>query len=205
MVFVPVPNTALVEVVATLNSQTVENTLWFEGSGAWTGTSLATLCAEVSSWWVAEIIPYLSSQYIMTVVRASDQASQTGPTANDASDAGTAGSITTGEALPNNVTCTVSFRTELRGRAYRGRNYMAGFRSSMLSATNTLSSTIAVNWIGGYTALSGAVTVNDATHVVVSRYPKTGPRVTGITTPVSVYLVDQTLDSQRRRLPGRGN
>jgi hypothetical protein len=45
----------------------------------------------------------------------------------------------------------------------------------------------------------------DAVHVVVSRYHLGAPRVTGIATPVITYLAtDNNVDSQRRRLTGRG-
>jgi len=43
-----------------------------------------------------------------------------------------------------------------------------------------------------------------AQSVVVSHFANGNPRVAGVATPINAYQVNSALDSQRRRLLGRG-
>jgi hypothetical protein len=113
--------------------------------------------------------------------------------------------------LPNNVTLTVSFRTANRGRSFRGRNYVVGLGETQV-AGNTVAPSVITAFDGIYSQLLASPVAAIATWVVVSRFsgvdPVTKepiPRVTGIATPItSVTVVDNVVDSQRRRLPKRG-
>jgi hypothetical protein len=120
-----------------------------------------------------------------------------------------------GTSTPNiyalGSTFVVSFRTDLRGRSFRGRNYVIGLTEDMVDG-NSLEAGVSEPWRLAYAHLGTLVADIDWTWVVVSRFsgvsgspPEPTPRVAGVTTPItSVVVVDQFIDSQRRRLSGRG-
>ena len=210
MAFVPVPNTAEVEIRGLLDSQKVENTLWFEAASGWTTSSLTTLAGEVLAWYIANIIPHLPAPYRLVEVFAKDKSTAAG---NEATV--TPGSTTVGgggPAMPNNVTLAISFRTALGGRSFRGRNYMPGIPQSQYTDTNRITSSYLTAVQVAYSKLLDPAVITDAVWVVASRFSGTSPvsgeptpRPTGIATPVTAALfVDEVTDSQRRRLPGRG-
>jgi hypothetical protein len=113
-------------------------------------------------------------------------------------------------ALPNNVCLTVSFRTTARGRSFRGRNYISGLAEDQV-VLNTVDSGTLTDIRDGYQdlmSIAGAATVD---WVVVSRFSGVDPdgdpvpRLSGLSTEISaVLIVDAIIDSQRRRLPTRG-
>ena len=209
MPFVPVPNAALVEVRMLWDGQHVENTLWFEGSSPLDGGSLTALAEAVGNWWITFYRTNISSAVRLVEVFASAMDTNTSPTGTfvpSTPQVGTGGS----EALPNNVSLTVSFRTAARGRSNRGRNYVVGLLDDQVNE-NTVDPLILADWIAAYSELIGVATALDLTWVVASRFSGVDgdgdpiPRVTGVTTPITaVVIVDPIIDSQRRRLPGRG-
>jgi len=81
-----------------------------------------------------------------------------------------------------------------------------------MAAQNEVESTFASDLTSAYIQRREDLDSGDFTWVVVSRFsgvdPDTGkpiPREAGVATPVLAPLVtDLTVDSQRRRLPGRG-
>jgi hypothetical protein len=209
MPFVRVPNAALVEVRMLLDGQHIENTLWFQSDTAPTGATLATLADAIGAWWIANYRTNVSSAVSLVEVVATSMDSATAPTATfvpGTPQSGTGDS----EALPNNVSLTVSFRTESRGRSFRGRNYITGLTDAQV-ANNTVDPLIVADWIDAYEAVGTAVSGTGFTWVVASRFSGVDangdpiPRDPGITTPITaVVIVDPIIDSQRRRLPGRG-
>jgi hypothetical protein len=100
----------------------------------------------------------------------------------------------------------VSFRSALSGRSFRGRNYIPCLTNSQVTGN-----LIDVSWqgdiINAYAELlfGGGALPAGWVWVVVSRFTNNLPRVTGIFSEVfSVLVTDTIVDSQRRRLPGRG-
>lgn len=210
MPFVPVANTALVEVRMSLALQKVENTLWVENVSAWDGGSLEELCTEVVTWWSASYAPITTDQVTLREVVATDMTSLTAATASISGDDAVGSQI--GGTLPGNCSLAVSFRTALRGRSFRGRNYVVGIPLEEMSSIDTVQGSYKGLVKDAYDAFQTAITTADWTWVVASRFsgvdPDTGlpiPRVSGVTTPItSVVVVDGVIDSQRRRLTGRG-
>lgn len=210
MPFVPVPNAALVEYRMTQDFQQVENTQWFTQSGPPDETDLGALGLILLDWWVDHYAPLASIGVALREIVCTSQHTATAPQHTTTPATLTTGALTD-EALPNNVTVCVSFRTAQRGRSFRGRNYFAGITGVNVSH-NTILETFAANLTDAYEAVGSAVSGSGWTWVVASRFsgvnPSTGapiPRATGITNPVTgVVIVDTTVDSMRRRLPGRG-
>jgi hypothetical protein len=133
-----------------------------------------------------------------------DLSTQTSPTVTVTTGLPITGTNTS-DPLPNHVALCVSFRTNGRGRSARGRNYVSGFGEDAASG-NTFSGTIANPIAQGYAALINSATYTlDWEWVVYSRYENGDPRTEALIAPVdNVVLTDLVVDSQRRRLPGRG-
>lgn len=211
MPFVPVLNTVLAEMRMSLDGQQVENTLWFEAAAAPTPADMTSLADLLINWWVANYAPQASVNLQLVEVVISDQTTATSAQVSMAPEEPALGTIVS-DALPNNVSLTVSFRTALRGRSFRGRNYVVGIPESA-AALSHLGGAYVAGWVVAYeTLLSLIDTDGTFDWVVVSKFSGVDvngdpiPRVAGVTTPVTnVVVVDDVVDSQRRRLPGRGN
>lgn len=207
MVYIPAPSVAQVEVRGTLDGQPVENVLYFlVKAPPITPSSLGTLAMQVGQWWIANALAWLPVTYLFREIYAVDlstatSASATWPAENNPGTRNPASGV-----LPNSNTLCVSFRTASRGRSARGRNYWAGLTRGDVT-NNVATMTLQQGIVGVYEAL--LTLVQDDTimwyWVVLSRYANKAPRPQGLTNTITnVLIVDSTIDSQRRRLPGRG-
>lgn len=209
MPFVPVPNTLQIDVIYLLDNQRVENTLYFEKNSTWIPDEIVDFTNSLRAYIEEELMPLLSSAIglVEIVARLLDTASSIG--FNLPVNPPVTGGVPT-ESLPNNVTYTISFKTGLTGRSFRGRNYVPGLDINAVTG-NQIDATKRTALLDYYTGIRALALESSVTWVVVSRYSgvdgdgKPIPRATGVTTPItSVSTFDNTVDSQRRRLPGRG-
>jgi len=210
MPFVPCLNTALVEFRMTFDGQKVENTVYIENEAAWDGDSLTELVTESQNWWGTNYSGITSNITHLAEVIATDLTSETSSQASI--DGGGFTGTVSGLSLPGNCSVAVSFRTASRGRSFRGRNYIVGIPESKLEGTSIVTTTYATEVTDAYQAFLDTVATAGWTWVALSRFsgvnPTTHapiPRTAGVMTPITnVIMVDRTIDSQRRRLPGRG-
>src|SRR5437867_4645829 len=210
MPFVPVVNTALVEVRVIVNGQKCESTLWMEHATAIDATALGAIGIAVRDWYIAGPMTIQTSALQLIEVVSTDMTTATGLQDVSVPSSPTFGG-STANAVPNNVTMSISFRTGTRGRSFRGRNYVLGMTEDQIAGNQVVAGLSAL-WVGHYEDLIGVAADAGWTWVVASRFsgvdPTTGepiPRSTGITTPVTTVLaVDDNIDSARRRLTGRG-
>lgn len=204
MAFIPVANTAQCELIYNYQGQICQNVLHFEYVSTVGGTELVNLANDLISWYTASIAVRVNDQVELTGVVAIDMTAQNAEAVEvGASVTGSRGTPTV-NPLPNNVTVAVKKVTGLRGRSYRGRLYHVGLDDAQVSG-NVLDSTTASGFASGYNALVVYPWTDTGwTYVVVSKYSGNAPRTAGVTTPVLSHTVDLTIDSQRRRLPGRG-
>lgn len=203
MAFVPVPNTAMFELRYTLFDQQIENTLWFEEALPWNAGTIATQCEVLHDWVVSDLFPTLSVDLILREVFGTSMESDTAPTGSFVPAAPPAGDVPSNSEA-GNVAFGITFRTGNRGRSFRGRNYVPGIPQNNRSG-NQVVPTFATTIQTAYQQLTGLIPEMLGTWVVVSRFSGGVPRVTGVTTPVvQAAFHDLNLDSQRRRLTGRG-
>lgn len=205
MAFIPVPNVAQVNVRGTYLNEQVENTLYVRQNVGWTAESLSLMCGAIATWFQASMLPLLSTFYTFREAYAVDLTTVSSGTAT-ASPVSTATGGTAGDPLPGNVALCASFRTGSRGRSFRGRNYVCGLVEPNVTGNN-IASTWANSVVNAYEQLlipdEWLATIQE--WVVVSRYANNQPRSSGIATRITdVLVVDTFVDSQRRRLPGRG-
>jgi len=204
MEYIPVPNCAQLEFVYSFGGQTCENVLHYTLDSAWTVTQLTSLADAAIAEWIVSIKPQMTNLLSLVSCIATDLSSQSGPSITRATGLPSAGTQT-GTALPNNCALVITKRTELRGRSFRGRIYHPGLPTPQTSANNVTGAFV-TNIVSGWNALT-AITIAGpltAQMVVVSKFHEGNPRVIGITTPVVNMTSDGVIDSQRRRLPGRG-
>jgi hypothetical protein len=204
MPFVPVPNTLQAELRFLWEGQRVENTLYFEGS-AGVSPSLATdLGDALIGWWDTNFKALTTDTMSLEEVYLTDLTSATSFTVSDTSGLPLAGTNVS-DSSPNNVAHCVSFRTAQRGRSGRGRNYVGGITEADLDGS-VISALARAAHVVAYDILVGAgAFVPGLQWVVVSRFTGGAPRTTGLAIPITnVLSVDAIVDSQRRRLPGRG-
>jgi hypothetical protein len=205
MAFVPVPDTILVEMRMLLDSQRVENTLYFRKTGGWIIADVTPLVNALIIWWQASLGAVLSTGLTLREIAVTDLSSLTGFSVSQTPPTPLPTGSDGGEHEPNNVALCVSFRTLSRGRSFRGRNYVTGLPESRVSGSFVSDATVAAIQ-AAYQLLPGIAVTAGCIWVVVSRFTAGAPRVTGITTEIdSVVVIDNVVDSQRRRLPGRGS
>jgi predicted PhzF superfamily epimerase YddE/YHI9 len=204
MAFVPIANTAMAELRMTLFGQQIENTLYFHYSANPVVAELNILADDLIDWWDTDLSTVLSSEIELREVHVTNLT-----TVSSAAVTVTPASETRGKddspSVPGNVAFVVSFRTINRGRSFRGRNYVPAIPSDQVTG-NTVASGVVIALVASYTALRGRHTdLGDGEWVVASRFSGGAPRVSGvISTVTSVVAVDSFVDSQRRRLTGRG-
>jgi hypothetical protein len=205
MVFVPKTDAAQVNLRFTLLDQQIENTLYFlYNTGGLTEAEMITLGDDLLTWWATEIAAPLVDDLELREAYVTDMTTQFSPAVTVTPTSAITGGATS-DPLPNNVSLCVSFRTSGRGRSARGRNYVGGWSEGSV-AGNLVASGTAETIRSGYEELTKPTTfTDDWTWIVYSRFAQGNPRPQAFTPPVtSVVLTDLTVDSQRRRLPGRG-
>lgn len=204
-----VPNDLVVKLVdrGYCEGQEILNTThWIiDGGGEWSALNMDLLAESYIQWWGTEvqgltIAGYQKSEVVLT------QQIENGLQRIYTNGLPLSGSLV-GDGLPLNVAACVTLSTGRAGRAGRGRFYVgclgessaagsrftAGFVNSMNEAFEALRFRPGVDGLPGYRL------------VVYSTELGGNPRVAGLATEVtSAYLRDNVVDSQRRRLPGRG-
>lgn len=204
MPFVPVPNTIGVQIRMSLDGQFIENTLYFYSGSGVDVAVMTALGNELLLWWTTEYSSELASLLSLREIYLVDLSSETGPTVTIPAPAPAPVGGVGADALPNNCALCISFRAAKRGRAYRGRNYVSGLPDTLVTQ-NEANTLLTGALVDAYNGLFTRAATAAVTWVVVSRFAGGLPRVEGNAEPVqSVVLVDNVVDSQRRRLPGRG-
>jgi hypothetical protein len=209
MPFVPVPLTAEVELRYLIANQKTENTLYFRKETAWTETDLTNLGLNIIAWWLTNMAPLISDELTLREAYVTSLASATAPAVTVPAAEGDTGEDTN-PADANNVALAISFRTNTRGRSFRGRNYVVGIPKNQVGQSLVNPTQVAA-YVAAYDLIRSGGMLPADDWGVVSRFSGVDvngdpiPRTTGVFTIISAVLAtDNTVDSQRRRLPGRG-
>lgn len=204
MAFIPAENCVSVELRYSLFGENVENTLFFYNPDGVNLTNMATLAGEIDDWWDTQLRPLQSTAVTYRETYVTDLTSVTSPTYSSTVNAGLAGAKAASAGQPGSVTFCITFATAARGRSGRGRNYAVGLVEGDITG-NLLVNTQADALVAAYEQL---LTLFSFPYdwVVLSSYTGGAPRTERLVQPVqSVRYADLAIDSQRRRLAGRGN
>lgn len=203
MAFQPVLNTVSIDVVYTLNGETVQNVFYGELPGGYILLDLQNVAAAIDLAVAANWLPQqpVEAVYRFTEVRGLAVVNDIAWT--DATSTGVGGHAS--PTLPGNVTFSLKKLSGQTGRSARGRTYWIGIPQNQLLASdeNRLNGTYQL-------AIEAAVDTIRTTiaaiglwqPVLVSRFTGGLPRGSGLTFPwASTTSVDNILDTQRGRLP----
>lgn len=201
MPFVPVPGVVSYELRGTLLGQEVENVIYVQQP---TGQpQIASIAAAIEAWIDGTWSNLWSVSAQWDEIYATVLTTDTSP----AYSFPISPAITGGDgspSLPGNVAFCFSARTDARGRSARGRLYAFGIPEDKVTG-NLLDPTVVSGGVAALMALRSTIGSMEASMVVVSRISGGVPRETGLVRPITVWAaVDNVVDSQRRRLTGRG-
>lgn len=200
MPFVPTVNAIKVSVEGTLAGQLWVLTLTVGKSVAVNQADVQNAADDIFDWFNTEMIPALTTATLWNKVVARTMANQTDlPITITTSGSGSQAV----PSLPNNVALVTTFRTNMAGRSGRGRSYLMGLANNSGTSVSPAAGTLtAID--AAYTAMNTYLSPHALFHAVVSLFSNNAPRVAGLVNAVSSYTVDDSYDSQRRRLKGRG-
>lgn len=203
MAFIPVTNVSSFSMIFTQDNQRVQNTYYVKHVSGWLEAQQLAVCAELVSWWGGSLRSLVANNVALVQIDYRDWTTYDGIGGTYTTGLPLSGTGLTG-GLPNNVTVAVGWKTGKRGRSYRGRTYHIGLMEDQVTGNQVNAGS--VNALSAaYDDLRSAINaVPDCTMVQVSRYLNKTPRVTGAASTIIGQTFDPTVDSQRRRLPGRG-
>jgi len=204
MAFVPAPNLVSVEFRCTWAGQQTENRINVDLLTAPTAANCQTLATACESWWEDNVVAITPDSLELREVFVRDQ-SQLNGFAATASPTGALPGTGGSPSLPNNVTICASVRTLFTGRSARGRWYWQGLMESQVTGNVVASGTL-TSIDAALTNLASVIAGLSHFWVIASYISEGVPRPGG---PVyfvvnDITFVDDVVDSQRRRLPGRG-
>lgn len=204
MPFQPIDNVAQINVRQRLDNQKIENVFHVFNETASQQGTLQNLADLFGDFWLARVLPVQSADLTLVEVEARDLSTEGGLSAVRTINPAVAGGNIEA-SLPNNVAFCVSFRTARTGRSYRGRTYVAGIPEGRV-VKNTLDAAVVTTLVTAFSDLALTDSYIEQGYLVVaSRFNQGVRRPTGVATRVTgVLAIDPIVDSQRRRLPGRG-
>jgi len=201
--FIPAPTACRVLMQHQQEGQRVENVYHCVKDDGFTTADLVT-CASVFKSWEDSTMQVLraNNSYLDTIVATALDA-ETSPAI-----VYTTGLPIVGEAgtdySPMNVTVAVRWNTALRGRSFRGRTYHIGLCRSQYQQSK-LTTGMQSGLVAAYDQLLADLIAEGMVLVVASYRHAKAWRTEALLTTILNCSVEITLDSQRRRLPGRGN
>lgn len=202
--YIPAPNVSKVELIYTVLGETVENVLHFSTVSVLDTFGLIQLCVDTRTAWEANLKPLLSVSAALVKIRATDLTTETGPsvefTATLPQNGGNSNPVTNGAQ-----TLATKLSTTGRGRSMRGRIYNVGIIDSAVTGnavSGTFATQITNGWIGFRDDMLAAT--QSAIMVVVSYCGNGVWRTEAQISTVTDISTDIYIDSQRRRLHGRG-
>jgi len=200
--FIPIPNSATLCFDFTSAGQNWQFCLTVRKSaGAITSTDLASIATIGGAWWTSDLRAEITTTTTLRQVRVTDMQVEGGQQEIDTfNQAGTGG----GGITPLNSPIVVSLRTAKRGRSYRGRAYVSGIPQDALLNPVDYTVTRTASVAAAFIALQADLDVAGYDLVVASKKHNGVVTNPAETNEVIAILVDQHVDSQRRRLFGRG-
>jgi hypothetical protein len=196
----PAPNNPDVVKVALIFSRDTRhfvNTFHCYHTGGWTTPDMLALALRFRDWWANFYSVRIPSEIrlVEEQVRLLDPDN---PLAVDHPEpSGIAGQL--GQfAEAGNVTLALSKRTGLAGRRYRGRIFVPGLGETDVQATDVIDSAASIAFAAAMQALLDSLTTASTPLVIFHKGDNLFSTVTS-------FVVDALVDSQRRRLAGRGS
>lgn len=217
MPFIPALNTAQVKIQQELHGQVVQNVLYVFNETGWSTAELTAVSNHFISWWNDDFADNVHSDLHLVRVSARDMTTEDAAGVEVQAPPLSGGNLNTGGGMPGNVALTVKFKSGLTGRNRNGRCYVAGLSEENVNG-NTVTDVRRDGILTAFGQLRDGLLGLGYTPVVASFYDgtvlttlpngekkfKPVPRAAALMTDIEQYTADANLDSQRRRLAGRG-
>lgn len=190
------PKVVRVTMVFQTDTRVINNVFHWERNAPWTAADMNFLAGAVKNWWSGQYAANCSASVALVAVqvRLYDPLN---PLAVDLLVTPNIPGGVSGTPLAANATLSMSARTGLAGRQYRGRFYVARLAQSNVTSLDQINS-----------GLAAALVVTAQAFFTIGNTTGSAPciwhRLTNTFTDTTSILIDANLDSQRRRLPGRG-
>lgn len=205
--FIPAAGVAQIEMIYSLFGQTCENVYHVDtGTGADISAATLTTIGNQFAQWNQDSQRSVQSNFCgLTLVRARDLTVEAGTVIELAQTAANHTGQLADKALPGNVTVAVKWSTGLGGRSFRGRSYHVGLTqaqvdlNALTAAAQTAIQTAYANLLVAVNGIAGHAMV------VVSYAHNKFWRDAAVATPIIRATLNGDVDSQRRRLNGRGS
>lgn len=200
--FIPANSVARVEMIYTEYGNVLENIFHFwKGGGEISLLDMELLVTYMSGWFTDHVKTYTTIDLSLTKIRVRDLTASDSMGIEEAISPAIAG-IHNSPGLPTNVTGAVKLNTQYSGRSFRGRSYICGLCEDSVVG-DTIEAGVVTQVISAYRELVDTPPTGFQ-YVVVSFYSNHLPRANGVITPILYPTMDGFVDSQRRRLSGRG-
>lgn len=179
------------------------NTFHVSKATPWLISEMSALRSVISAWYSASYKGILPTSVSLTQIQIR-KLDPSDPLALDfnvtPAEAGTRG----GGAEAANVSVTMSERTNFAGRAYRGRMYVPGVIQTDIASNDTILSGLSAGLAAAISTLISQLIAANFNLAVWHRPLLIAKPLDNTFTNVVAYVIENILDSQRRRLPGRG-
>lgn len=203
MAFQSAPDCAEILLRAVRGGQNCFNTFYVKFGTPYDQADLDALSSAFDAWVGASWLPLQAGnyEYVGTTVRGLTSSIDLISEDNTSAGAGGAG---LGE-FSNNASLAVKRRSAYTGRGARGRIFLPPPPASARFDDNTVTTTFAAAIEAALNALEPVFTPLGAFEVILHRVAAGVPLPLAVAYGVVEYVVvDRTIDSMRRRLPGRG-
>jgi hypothetical protein len=204
MPFQPAPGVAKVTLTFNQGDQIAQNIFHVKTTEEWGAEFLENLVGVFYTWYQNNLQATQSVDVTLTTIEARDLTTEFAGYNSMTLTTDNTGAIAN-PVLPYNSTAAVKWTTGLTGRSTRGRTYHVGLSES--SATGgELTSAARVALLDAYEQLIEDVSTAEIAWslAVLSRVQDGVPLANAIAYDILDVACDFALDSQRRRLPGRG-
>jgi len=196
---VPAPNNPRVAKVAMLfqrDTRTFVNTFHVAKASALTASDLINIAGIFTSWWNTQYRGYSVPQVALKQVQVR-KLDPSDPLAYDSDVLPPSPGTASGNPDVASATQTASFRTGLAGRKFRGRFYAVGLGETYTANDDSVTSPET-------TALSNAALAIIANVAAATFQLVVFHKIDNTFTPILTAIVENLVDSQRRRLANRG-
>lgn len=204
MPFVPAPNVVELQFRCTFDGEQTMNRVHVHVGGPPTQAICQALATAGLTWWTGNVTAITGATLALREVYCKGVDNLNSFEATASPPAPVPGTQV-GDTLPNNCSLAVSLRSGLTGRSARGRWFWQGLTEAQVTASRVIAGTVA-SIDAAITNLRSAIVTLGHELIIVSYRANGIPRPGGPVyfSVINVIVVDSVIDSQRRRLPGRG-
>lgn len=203
--FIPAPNTASIEMIYSLSTEVYENVFHVYKSTPFSLADLQALRAVMDSYDNTSGKNLRNTAAFLTRIRTRALDTPASPLEDYYLPTPRGGTLSGTNLPPLNVAFCVKLSTGKQGRSQRGRVYFGGLSATQISDPGHVLQGTANNMVASLATLMSNLAAAGYTLCITSYRANKAWRSTAQNTAViTAVAVDTALDSQRRRLPGRG-